>query len=51
MASAHPNAINLEGSTHPSTAKRFLMLKKAEEEIQVKKINGQPLEPNMKEEL
>jgi len=49
MASAHPNAINLKGSTHPSTAKRFLALEKAVEEIEQKKANGRPLTPEMRD--
>ncbi len=48
MATAHPNAINLQGSTHPSTATRFLAIEKAVEEIEQKKANGRPLEPEMK---
>ncbi len=49
MATAHPNAINLQGSTHPSTAKRFLAIKKAVEEIEQKKASGRELEPEMLE--
>lgn len=48
MATAHPNAINLQGSTHPSTAKRFLALEKAVEEIEMKKAQGRKLEPEMR---
>ena len=49
MAEAHPSAINLVGSTHPSTAKRYLAVKTAAEEIAAKREAGQPLIPEERE--
>ena len=46
MAAENPHAIHLEGSTHPSTAKRFLAMGKAIEEVEEKQKNGLPLVPN-----
>lgn len=46
MAAEHPRAIHLEGSTHPSTAKRFLAMEKAIEEVEEKQRKGLPLTPN-----
>ena len=48
MGEAHPGAINLKGSSHPSTAYRFLAIKKAVEEINQKKAEGLMLIPNPK---
>ena len=45
MAVAHPRAINLAGSTHPSTAKRFLAIQRAAEEVDRKREAGLPLVP------
>ena len=46
MATAHPGAIHLSGSTHPSTAKRFLAIEKAVEEIESKRARKLPLVPD-----
>ena len=46
MAAENPYAINLEGTTHPSTAKRFLAMEKAIEEVEEKQKAGLPLLPN-----
>lgn len=46
MAAENPHAIHLEGTTHPSTAKRFLAMEKAIEEVEEKQKNGLPLVPN-----
>ena len=45
MARIHPRGIHLAGSTHPSTAKRFLAVQKAADEVARKRISGQPLVP------
>ncbi|MCX7858296.1 MAG: M48 family metallopeptidase [Deltaproteobacteria bacterium] len=45
MATFHPGAINLLGSTHPSTASRYVAIKKAYEEIREKELKGLPLVP------
>ena len=45
MARIHPQAINLAGSTHPSTAKRFLAVQAASSEVERKRVAGQPLIP------
>lgn len=45
MATYYPGAINLMGSTHPSTAARYLAIKKAIEEIKEKETKGLPLIP------
>lgn len=45
LGGEHPNAIHLLGSTHPSTAKRFLAVENAVEEFQTKKAKGLPLVP------
>ena len=49
MAATHPMAINLKGSTHPSTAKRFLAIEKTAEEIKQKIKRGEPLIPEKKD--
>ena len=46
MAAENPHAIHLEGTTHPSTAKRFLAMEKAIEEVEEKQKKGLPLIPN-----
>ena len=45
LAVAQPQSINLAGSTHPSTAKRFLAIEKAAEEIERKRARTLPLVP------
>ena len=45
MARIHPKAINLIGSTHPSTAKRFLAIRAAAEEVENKRAVNKPLIP------
>lgn len=45
MAALHPDAIHIAGSDHPSTAKRFLSLKKTVAEIRQKQARGEPLFP------
>lgn len=44
----NPNSIHLAGSTHPSTALRFLVLKKTVAEIRAKQAKGLPLLPEEK---
>ncbi len=48
LGAEHPQAINLQGSTHPSTARRYLAVEKAVEEFQRKKAAGLPLVPEEK---
>lgn len=48
MGADNPDSIHLAGTTHPSTAKRFLALKKAVAEIKRKQKDGAPLYPNEK---
>lgn len=50
MAVANPKAIGLAGSTHPSTAKRFLAIEAASREVAGKQASGAPLTPEMKQE-
>ena len=45
MAVAHPRGIHLSGSTHPSTAKRFLAIEKAADEVDRKRAGNAPLVP------
>ena len=45
MAAAHPRAIGLEGTTHPSSAKRFLAVEAATREVAEKRLRGEPLVP------
>lgn len=45
MGAANPRSISLIGTTHPSTAKRYLAIEKAVEEIRHKRWNGEPLIP------
>lgn len=49
MGAAHPTSIHLEGTTHPSTAKRFLAIEEASKEIEAKRASGTPLVPDLKE--
>lgn len=46
MAAENPRAINLEGTTHPSTAKRFLAMEEAIKEVEEKQKAELPLLPN-----
>lgn len=48
IAMEYPEAINLEGSTHPSTAIRHLAIKKTAEEINRKRAENLPLVPDSK---
>ena len=45
MAAAHPSAIGLQGTTHPSSAKRFLAVEAASREVAGKRAKGAPLVP------
>lgn len=45
MAVQHPGSINLHGSTHPSTAKRFLAIEAAVKEVRTKMAAGLSLAP------
>ncbi|WP_220150763.1 M48 family metallopeptidase [Thalassospira xiamenensis] len=45
MAASNPQAIHLAGTTHPSTAKRFLALEEASKEILQRMADGEPLVP------
>lgn len=47
MAAAHPSAIGLQGTTHPSSAKRFLAVEAASREVAEKRVKGAPLVPDM----
>lgn len=49
MARIHPQGINLLGSTHPSTAKRFLAIQAAANEVRRKLNAGQLLVPEERE--
>lgn len=49
MGAAHPSSIHLEGSSHPSTAKRFMAIEEAVKEIDGKRAKGAALVPDMKE--
>ena len=46
LGASHPAAIHLAGSTHPSTAKRFLALEQAVAEFERKREKGLPLLPD-----
>jgi predicted Zn-dependent protease len=50
MGAKHPAAIHLKGSTHPSSAKRFVALEETVAEINAKKASGAPLVPEEKSE-
>lgn len=45
MAANSPGAINLGGTTHPSSAKRFVAIAEAVQEVKRKKANGESLIP------
>ncbi len=45
LGAAHPKSIHLAGSTHPSTAKRFLAIEQALSEFERKSRNNLPLIP------
>lgn len=47
MAAAHPSAIGLQGTTHPSSAKRFLAVEAASREVADKQARGAALVPEM----
>ena len=49
LATEHPKAIDLEGSTHPSTAKRFLAIENTIREIEEKVQKGVDVVPTRKE--
>lgn len=49
LATEHPKAIDLEGSTHPSTAKRFLAIENTIGEIEEKVEQGLDVVPTRKE--
>ncbi|MBI5162709.1 MAG: M48 family metalloprotease [Magnetospirillum sp.] len=51
MGVVHPASIHLEGSTHPSTAKRFMAIEETVKEIDGKRSRGEALVPDMKEEV
>jgi len=46
MATSNPTAIHLAGSTHPSTAKRFLGVEATADEVVRKVAEGEPVRPN-----
>ena len=48
MAAAHPRAIGLQGTTHPSSAKRFLAVEAATREVAGKRARGATLIPYLK---
>ena len=45
MGTKNPRSISLLGTTHPSTAKRYLAIEKAVQEIELKRQAGLPLVP------
>lgn len=47
LAVSNPASLHLEGSTHPSTAKRFLAIKRTVAEINKKLKTGVPIEPSV----
>lgn len=47
MGEANPTSIHLEGSSHPSTAKRFLAIEAAAAEVERKRAGGEPLAPDL----
>ncbi|MGB0719287.1 MAG: M48 family metalloprotease [Bdellovibrionales bacterium] len=49
MAASNPEAIHVAGTSHPSTAKRFLALEATVKEINKKKSQGKKLVPEEKE--
>ncbi len=46
LGALNPDAIHILGTTHPSTAKRFISMQKTAAEITKKKDRGEPLLPN-----
>lgn len=50
MGASNPKAIHLAGTSHPSTAKRFLALEATVKEIMQKRANGQVLIPEERDE-
>ena len=50
MGADNPESIHLEGSDHPSTAKRYLALDATVKEIKAKQAKGQPLVPEEKKQ-
>lgn len=48
MGMEHPSAIDLVGSSHPSTAVRFLSIEEASKEFSLKKQQGEALVPTRK---
>ena len=48
MAMLHPEVIGIKNGSHPSTAKRFVLIEKASQEIQEKIKKGLPLIPEYK---
>ena len=48
MAMEHPQSIDLKGSTHPSTVRRFLAIENTIKEIEKKRLAGLPIEPELK---
>lgn len=49
MGAKHPAAIHLKGTSHPSSAKRFVALEETVAEINAKKASGTPLVPEEQE--
>lgn len=49
IAARYPSSIHLAGTTHPSTAKRFIAIEKAAEEVATKRSRGEPLVPEIKD--
>ena len=48
MGAKHPAAIHLKGTSHPSSAKRFVALEETVAEIKAKQASGAPLVPEEK---
>ncbi len=51
IGATHPSAIHLEGSSHPSTAKRYLVVEMGMQEIRRKRSSGLPLVPDEKNHI
>jgi len=49
MAARNPGSIHLSGTTHPSSAKRFIAIEKTAEEVAAKKARSAPLVPEKKD--
>ena len=47
MGAANPASIHLAGTSHPSSAKRFLAIEKTWDEIREKKVAGLSLRPEL----